>query len=169
MSSQSSVGIAEEMQCDNMGSVMPHDADAASMYQHLMALKMAPESASELPTAGRSCRPQRTDNQESGYGQHVECAECSSARCSPRPGEGGALSIVEAAQQAAALLHIADQRPLECLLVGQPGALEPLCKEGAVILPLWIYDQGMTQKHSQSLLQGLLLRLMLQRACNNHL
>ena len=44
-----------------------------------------------------------------------------------------------------------------------------LSAEGAVILPLWIYDQAMTQKHSQSLLQSLLLRLMLQRACNNHL
>ena len=44
-----------------------------------------------------------------------------------------------------------------------------LSAEGAVILPLWIYDQAMIQKHSQSLLQSLLLRLMLQRACNNHL
>ena len=43
MSSQSCVGIAKEMLCDNTGSVMPHDADAASM--HLMALKMAPENA----------------------------------------------------------------------------------------------------------------------------
>lgn len=45
----------------------------------------------------------------------------------PCPGKGSALSVLKAAQQAAARLHIADQRAVECVLVGQLGPSESLC------------------------------------------
>ena len=45
----------------------------------------------------------------------------------PCPGKGSALSVIKAGQQAAARLHIADQRAVECVLVGQLGPSEPLC------------------------------------------
>ena len=46
---------------------------------------------------------------------------------SPCPGKGSALTVIKAAQQAAARLHIADQRAVECALVGQLGPRESLC------------------------------------------
>ena len=120
------------MWSDRVGSMMPHAADGASTCQNLMAPMVPKRLHTRIAQAAQqagAARPQCTDDEQNGSCQLTEVC----AHGSPRPGEGGALRIVKAAQQAAALLRIADQRPVERLLVRQPGALEPLCRSHNIL------------------------------------
>ena len=147
--------------------MMPHNADAALTYQHLMALKMPMRLGTELPKL-RSTRKLPTSNAPSIR----RTVFASLQRCAH-----GAHPAQEKVAPSASSKQRSRRQPSSTLQISALwnaslwDSLAPwnLSAERTVTYHPRTSEQRMYHKQSWYLLQSTLLRLMLQRACKDHL